>query len=297
MNPVLDVRNLKQHFVINRNLIIPAVDDVTFTVEKGEILGIVGETGSGKSTLARSILGIYPITGGEVYFKGNKISGKNVPCNIRNDAARNMQIIFQDSVSALNPSMRVEKIIAEPMKIQKIYQNKEDMEARISEVLKQVGLSELHRRKYPSELSGGMRQRVSIARSIAINPDLIIADEPIASLDVSIQAQIVTLFQHLQREYHFAFIFITHDLSMVKFLSNRILVMLKGKAVELGKTEELFANPIHPYTRALLSSAPIPNSDYEKMRPREEYDTAKFIGRGIFSEVSPCHYVLVEEGK
>ncbi len=295
MTPVLDVRNLKQHFVINRNLTIPAVDDVTFSVERGEVFGIVGETGSGKSTIARSVLGIYPITSGEVYFKGNDISGKNVSKDIRKDAARNMQIIFQDSAAALNPSMRVEKIIAEPMEIQKVYKSKDEMEARISEVLSQVGLSELHRKKYPSELSGGMRQRVAIARSIAINPDLIIADEPIASLDVSIQAQIVTLFQHLQKEHNFSFIFIAHDLSMVKFLSDRILVMLKGKAVELGRTEELFANPIHPYTRALLSSAPVPDPDYEKSRVREEYDTSKFTGRGVFTEVSPGHYVLVEE--
>ena len=136
---------------------------------------------------------------------------------------------------------------------------------------------------------------VAIARSIAINPDLIIADEPIASLDVSIQAQIVTLFQHLQKEHNFSFIFIAHDLSMVKFLSDRILVMLKGKAVELGRTEELFANPIHPYTKALLSSAPVPDPDYEKSRVRDEYDTSKFTGRGVFTEVSPGHYVLVEE--
>jgi oligopeptide transport system ATP-binding protein len=295
MTPILDVRNLKQHFVINRNLTIPAVDDVTFSVERGEVFGIVGETGSGKSTIARSVLGIYPITSGEIYFKGNEISGKNVSKDIRKDAACNMQIIFQDSAAALHPSMRVEKIIAEPMEIQKVYQNKDEMEARISEVLKQVGLSELHRKKYPSELSGGMRQRVAIARSIAINPDLIIADEPIASLDVSIQAQIVTLFQHLQKEHNFSFIFIAHDLSMVKFLSDRILVMLKGKAVELGRTEELFANPIHPYTKALLSSAPVPDPDYEKSRVRDEYDTSKFTGRGVFTEVSPGHYVLVEE--
>ncbi|MCQ2355661.1 MAG: ABC transporter ATP-binding protein [Methanocorpusculum sp.] len=291
--PVLDVVGLVQHFPINRSVTIRAVDGIDFSVDAGEVFGIVGETGSGKSTVAKSILGVNAITGGEIYFKGNLISAKHLPKEVKDDVHRNMQIIFQDSAAALNPHMTVEDIVAEPLLVNRVYAAKEEREERVLACLAQVGLSAVYRHKYPGELSGGMRQRVAIARSIAIRPDLIIADEPIASLDISIQAQIVTLFQHLQKTEGFSFIFIAHDLSMVRFLSTRIAVMLKGKIVELAPTDELFRHPLHPYTASLISSAPVPDPDLERSRSRLAYDTSLFTGEGVLTEVADGHFLLM----
>lgn len=291
--PILDVVGLVQHFPINRSVTIRAVDGIDFSVDAGEVFGIVGETGSGKSTVAKSILGVNAITGGEIYFKGNLISAKHLPKEVKDDVHRNMQIIFQDSAAALNPHMTVEDIVAEPLLVNRVYVAKEEREERVLACLAQVGLSAAYRHKYPGELSGGMRQRVAIARSIAIRPDLIIADEPIASLDISIQAQIVTLFQHLQKTEGFSFIFIAHDLSMVRFLSTRIAVMLKGKIVELAPTDELFRHPLHPYTASLISSAPVPDPDLERSRSRLAYDTSLFSGEGVLTEVADGHFLLM----
>lgn len=290
--PILEVRNLVQDFHINRNFTVQAVSGITFTVGKGEVFGLVGETGSGKSTVARSVIGVNRLTSGKIFFKGSEISDKAVYCQHKADLQKNMQIIFQDSAAALNPQMTVEQIIGEPLEINRLCKTKEELDRIIYENLQQVGLSEIYRDKYPGELSGGQRQRVAIARSIAIHPDLIIADEPIGSLDISIQAQIVTLFQELQKKHRFSFLFIAHDLSIIRFISDRIAVMLKGKIVEMAETEELFAHPLHPYTKSLISSVPTPDPRYERTKKIVEYDTSTFTGEGEFKEVSNGHYLL-----
>jgi oligopeptide transport system ATP-binding protein len=291
--PVLEVCNLVQDFHINRNFTVKAVSDINFTISQGEVFGLVGETGSGKSTVARSIIGVNRITSGKIIFKGNEISNKAVSHIIKEDVQKNIQIIFQDSAAALNPHMTVAEIIAEPLEINHICKNKEELDKIINDNLSMVGLSEIYRNKFPGEISGGQRQRVAIARSIAIHPDLIIADEPIGSLDISIQAQIVTLFQELQKKHRFSFLFIAHDLSIVRFISDRIAVMLKGKIVEMADTKEFFANPMHPYTKSLISSVPTPDPRYERTKKIVEYDTSTFTGEGEFKEVSNGHYLLM----
>ncbi|MDD1690582.1 MAG: ATP-binding cassette domain-containing protein [Methanoregula sp.] len=290
--PILEVRNLVQDFHINRKFTVKAVSGITFTVGKGEVFGLVGETGSGKSTVARSVIGVNRLTSGKIFFKGSEISDKAVYRQQKADLQKNMQIIFQDSAAALNPQMTVAQIIGEPLEINRLCKTKEELDRIIYENLQQVGLSEIYRDKYPGELSGGQRQRVAIARSIAIHPDLIIADEPIGSLDISIQAQIVTLFQELQKKHRFSFIFIAHDLSIIRFISDRIAVMLKGKIVEMADTQELFENPLHPYTKSLISSVPVPDPRYERVKKIIEYDTSVFTGEGDFKEVSQGHYLL-----
>lgn len=291
--PVLEVRNLVQDFHINRNYTVKAVSGITFTIGKGEVFGLVGETGSGKSTVARSVIGVNRITSGEILFKGNNISNKAISHLIKTDVQKNIQIIFQDSAAALNPHMTVAQIIAEPLQINHICKSTEELDQIINDNLSLVGLSEIYRNKHPGELSGGQRQRVAIARSIAIHPDLIIADEPIGSLDISIQAQIVTLFQELQKKHRFSYLFIAHDLSIVRFISDRIAVMLKGKIVEMADTDEFFVNPLHPYTKSLISSVPTPDPRYERTKQIVEYDTSTFTGEGAFKEVSNGHYLLV----
>jgi oligopeptide transport system ATP-binding protein len=291
MNDILSVHNLVQHFKINSNLTINAVNGISFDVKKGEIFGLVGESGCGKSTVAKSIMGLYSLTSGEIYFKGNMISDRKIYRKNKDDIHKNMQIIFQDSSSALNPRMTIEKIIREPLKANNMY-DKAKSEKQIDELLRQVGLDVSFRQKYPGEISGGQRQRVAIARSIALSPELIIADEPIASLDISIQAQIINLFQKLQREYGFSFIFIAHDLSIVRFLCNRVAVMVKGRIVETAPTEVLFENPLHPYTKSLLSAIPVPDP---KIRNSKfiDYNEKELNDNGILKEVCSNHFVYM----
>lgn len=288
---MLDVRQLKQYFQVNKDVTIKAVDDVSFQIEKGEIFGLVGETGSGKSTIARTIMGIYPVTGGEVYFKGKKISDKKVFRQHKKDTRKNMQTIFQDSAAALNPRMTVGGLIAEPLTIHHIVSGKKELQEKIDSLLLEVGLDGSLKSKYPGEISGGQCQRVAIARCIGMNPDLIIADEPIASLDISIQAQIVTLFQHLQRKYGFTFLFIAHDLSIIRFISDKVGVMLQGKMMEMASTKELFENPLHPYTKALLSAVPVPDPIYERNKKILTYDINSLKTDGQMVEMSPGHFV------
>ncbi|AET68438.1 ATPase component of various ABC-type transport systems with duplicated ATPase domain [Desulfosporosinus orientis DSM 765] len=293
MNPdeILRVNHLKQHFHIHKGLTIKAVDGVTFQVKKGEVFGLVGESGSGKSTVARTIMGIYPATSGDVYFKGQRISEKEISRQIKKDLHLNMQIIFQDSAAALNPRMTVEEIITEPLKVNRIVKNKNELRAKLESLLREVGLDNSYKTKRPAEISGGQRQRVAIARCLSTSPDLIIADEPVASLDVSIQAQIINLFQRLQREHGFSFLLIAHDLSIIKFICDKVAVMLQGRLMELAPAQELFNNPLHPYTRSLLSAVPVPDPVFERNKKIIDYDVQNVKTKVKMVEAAPGHYV------
>ena len=279
--PVLiEAKNLKQYFRIRSDYTVHAVDDVSFEIREGEIMALVGETGCGKSTTARTLAGIYHPTGGEIFYRGERVSDEKKSFSLKksgdNDIRKRMQeeiqMIFQDSGAALNPRMSVRQIMLEPVKISRRIRDKELLESKLQEILKETGLDEGILSKKPGELSGGQRQRVAIGRSLLMEPRLIIADEPIASLDISIQAQIVMLFKKLQKEKKFSFLFIAHDLSMVRFLSDRVGVLKNGKLVEMAPTEELFRNPVHPYTRSLLSAIHIPDPVTERKRKLIEYD-------------------------
>ena len=246
--------------------VLHAVDDVSFSIRAGETLGVVGESGCGKSTMGRAILRLHEPTSGKVYFEGNDILSYDK--NKMKELRREMQIIFQDPFASLNPRMTVSEAIMEPLLIQKIYdkKDKEGLQKRVHELMNLVGLAERLTNSYPHELDGGRRQRIGIARALALRPKFIVCDEPVSALDVSIQAQILNLMQDLQDELDLTYMFITHDLSVVKHFSNQIMVMYLGQMVEMAPTEVLFKNPVHPYTKALLSAIPIPDPDYPMER-------------------------------
>jgi oligopeptide transport system ATP-binding protein len=267
---ILSVKNLVKHFPITKGFIfqkqvgaVRAVDDVSFDIRQGETLGLVGESGCGKTTTGRVILRLMEATSGEVNFQGQDIFklGKEELRRMRRD----MQIIFQDPYSSLNPRMTVGDIIGEPLEIHKLARGR-DKVRRVQELLEIVGLSPYHVNRYPHEFSGGQRQRIGIARALAVNPKLIICDEPVSALDVSIQAQVINLLEELQREFKLTYLFIAHDLSVVKHISDRIAVMYLGKIVELAPADQLFENPQHPYTEALLSAVPIPDPEVRRER-------------------------------
>lgn len=289
-NMIIEAKNLKQYFQISPDYTIHAVDDVSFGIREGEIMALVGETGCGKSTTARTLAGIYQPTGGEIFYQGQKVPEKKDPSGIRKKMQTEVQMIFQDSGAALNPRMNIRKIMLEPVKISQRIRDKEFLDRKLKETLKETGLDENILAKRPGELSGGQRQRVAIGRSLLMEPRLIIADEPIASLDISIQAQIVMLFKKLQEEKQFSFLFIAHDLSMVRFLSDTVGVMKNGKLVEMAPTGELFKNPLHPYTQALLSAIHIPDPVAERKRKLIEYDESQSLGEN-WEEIFPGHKV------
>ena len=291
--PLLSIHDYHQHFRLGINTVIRAVNGISFDIRAGEIFGLVGESGCGKSTVARAIMGMHTPTRGEIYFKNQLISDKKSRQKHKKDIQRNMQIIFQDSAAALNPRMSVEEIIAEPLVVCRLCEGKREREERIAGLLELVGLEARLAKKMPGELSGGQRQRVSIARSLAARPEFIVADEPIASLDVSIQAQIVALFQQLREEKNFSLLFIAHDLSMVRYLCDRVGVMYAGKLVELAPAKMLFDNPVHPYTRALLSSIPLPDPILERRKPLFSPPSLVISPEDGMTETEAGHFVLV----
>lgn len=263
-DPLIEIKDLKKYFSYKKQTLY-AVDGASFKVFPQETLGLVGESGCGKTTLARTLMRLYEPTSGDIFFKGKsilKIKGKAIK-NLRQD----IQYIFQDPFASLNPRMTAGEIIAEPLRIYRIF-NRPDREKRVQKLLQLVGLRSEYTQRFPHEFSGGQRQRIGIARALALNPSFIICDEPIAALDVSIQAQIVNLLNQLQREMGLTYLFISHDLSMVKYISNRVIVMYLGHFMEIASSDDLYDNPFHPYTQGLLSAIPIPDPLIEKKRPR-----------------------------
>jgi oligopeptide transport system ATP-binding protein len=271
--PLIDVRNLKMHFSVARGVFsgggtahVRAVDDVSFSIARGETLGLVGESGCGKTTTGRCILRLEKPTAGEVLFEGENLC--KLGRNALNEKRERMQVIFQDPYSSLNPRMKIGSIIGEPMRVHGICPNRREREERVAELLALCGLNPKFADRYPHEMSGGQRQRVGIARALSLKPDFIVCDEAVSALDVSIQAQIINLLEDLRDKFQLSYLFIAHDLSVVRHLCHRIAVMYLGRLVELADSDELFANPLHPYTRALLAAVPIPDPDIEKQRPR-----------------------------
>ncbi|MBR4669581.1 MULTISPECIES: ABC transporter ATP-binding protein [unclassified Butyrivibrio] len=269
--PLLEVEGLKQYFPVSKTFTVKAVNDVSFKVYPGETYGLVGESGSGKSTIGRSIIRLYDPTSGKVTFDGMEISGK-LSKSTKDKLRVQMQMIFQDPMASLNPRKKIKDIIGEGLDIHHSYKNKQEREEKIEAILAKVGLAKEHADRYPHQFSGGQRQRVGIARALIQNPKLVIADECISALDVSIQAQVVNLMKDIQEETGTAYLFIAHDLSMVKYISDRIGVLHLGHLLETGTTEEIFSNPIHPYTKSLLSAIPVPNPEFEKNRVSVNYD-------------------------
>ena len=292
---LLDVQHLSHVFKLSRHAVIRAVDDVSFQMKKGEIFGLVGESGSGKSTVARCVMNIFQATAGKILYNGVNVCDKAEFRKNHTMLQSRRQLIFQDSTSSLNQRMKVADIIAEPMKIQGIKPPRGSLRAEAEYQLQYVGMDAAFLDKYPSELSGGQRQRVAIARALSMEPELLVADEPIASLDVSIQAQIVNLFKHLRQEHGFSILFIAHDLAMVEFLCDRVGVMYHGKLVEVAPVRELYDNPLHPYTQALLSAIPTPDPIVERNRKRVDFDELNFDREGVLIEVTPGHFVLGKE--
>ena len=264
---LVDVRDLREYFTVKSGMLeklqLKAVDGVSFTIDEGETLGLVGESGCGKTTVGRTILHLYKPTSGEVWFDGKQVTEKNI-----GDFRKDMQIVFQDPYSSLNPRMTVADIIGEPLDIHHLYANKKERADRIAALLTLVGLNSEHANRYAHEFSGGQRQRIGIARALAVNPRFIVCDEPVSALDVSIQAQIINTFEELQEKLGIAYLFIAHDLLVVQHMSRRIAVMYLGKIVEIGPANDIIGNPVHPYTESLISAIPMPDPEMARHKHR-----------------------------
>ena len=269
---LIEVRNLKQYYHQDHT-VVKAVDDVSFTVQAGETFGLVGESGSGKSTIGRAIVNLYQPTDGQILYQGKALS--DLSKGERLDYNKDVQMIFQDPYASLNPRMKVQDIVAEGMEVHGLVSSKSERDAKVAELLASVGLSPEHAWRYPHEFSGGQRQRIGIARALAVEPKFIVCDEPISALDVSIQAQIINLLQGLQEERGLTYLFIAHNLAMVKYFSDRIGMMYRGRMVELAPAEVLYEQPLHPYTRSLLSAIPLPDPDQDRQRQRIIYQPSQ----------------------
>ena len=301
MEPLISIKNLKKYFDVGEGM-LKAVDGLTFDIYPGETFGLVGESGCGKSTAGRTIIRLYEPTEGELVFNDQNIytlSRKEMQ-----EVRKNFQMIFQDPYASLNPRMTVEEIVGEPFDIHGIYKDKKEKRKKIVELLETVGLSDEHAMRFPHEFSGGQRQRIGIARALALNPKFIVCDEPISALDVSIQAQVVNLLKELQEKLGLTYLFIAHDLSMVRYISDRVGVMYLGQMMELADAEELYADPIHPYTRALLSAIPIPDPEIQKDRKRivlqgdvpspiDPKEACRFVDRCPYA-IDICHKEVPE---
>ena len=265
---LIEVKNLKEYFNINTGMFsskpLKAVDDVSFAIRKGETLGLVGESGCGKTTVGRTLLHLYKPTAGEIWFKGKQIVTKQDIAEFRKKTA----MVFQDPYSSLNPRMTVSDIIGEPLDIHKLYANKQEREEKILALMDKVGLNSEHASRYAHEFSGGQRQRIGIARSLATNPEFVVCDEPVSALDVSIQAQVINMFDDLQREMDLTYLFIAHDLLVVRHISDRIAVMYLGKLVELADAKEIYDHPLHPYSKSLMSAVPVPDPKVARANQR-----------------------------
>ena len=297
--PLLSVKGLKQYFHQGRNSVVKAVDGVSFHIDKGTTYGLVGESGSGKTTIGRSVIRLYDPTAGSIRFEGQEIVGK-LDQKTRSFVCKKMQMIFQDPMASLNPRSKVMDIIAQGLDINHMCSSHAEREKKVLEILERVELSREHADRYPHMFSGGQRQRIGIARAIIMNPDLIIADEPISALDVSIQAQVINLMKELQKQMGTTYLFIAHDLSMVKYISDHIGVLHLGHMVEAGTKKEIFDNPIHPYTKSLLSAIPISDPEVEKTRKSLTYNyltSGIDYNKGTEHHVTETHTVLATDAE
>lgn len=294
---LVELKNVSLTFNEGKKNEVKAIDNISFDIYEGEVFGLVGESGSGKTTVGRAILKLYDINKGEIDFDGETISrlkGKEL-----HEFRKNAQMIFQDPQASLNGRMKIRDIVAEGLDIHKLVNSKEERDRKVQDLLALVGLNKDHSTRYPHEFSGGQRQRIGIARALAVEPKFIIADEPISALDVSIQAQVVNLMQKLQREQGLTYLFIAHDLSMVKYISDRIGVMHWGKMLEIGTSDDVYNHPIHPYTKSLLTAIPEPDPESERNRIHEEYDpSVELDGQPReMREITPGHFVLCTEAE
>lgn len=287
---IIQVKDLRQYYNVGTPQEVKAVDGVSFDIYKGETFGLVGESGSGKSTIGRAIVNLYQPTSGEIIFEGQSSKDRQSAA-ARRAFNKNVQMIFQDPYASLNPRMKVKDIIAEGIDVHDLAASKKERSDRVHQLLETVGLNIEHANRYPHEFSGGQRQRIGIARALAVEPKFIVCDEPISALDVSIQAQIINLLEKLQADQGLTYLFIAHDLSMVKYFSDRIGMMYHGRLVELAEAQALYDHPQHPYTQSLLSAIPQPDPDYERDRQRLIFDESSYQADGQMLEYAPGHYV------
>ena len=283
---IIEMKNLKKYFPMKKRQVLKAVDNVTMDIYRGEVLSLVGESGSGKTTLGRTVSRLYPKTAGDILVEGKPVESYSVK-----GFTKKIQMIFQDPQASLNPRMTVGDIVAEGIDIHKLASSKKERMEKVYNLLEIVGLNREHASRFPHEFSGGQRQRIGIARALGVDPEILVCDEPISALDVSIQAQVVNLLKELQKQRNLTLLFIAHDLSMVKYISDRVAVMYRGKVVELGKPEDVYSNPVHSYTKSLISAVPIADPDFKR---REKVEMEETYLRSPVGNVSEINFVSEE---